>query len=157
MVHLQPGTFHHSPLLKNYNLHYFNLKRGTQFFFSPRRQTGYRSEVDLTSNRYCFHIQILGKRGQVEWTPMISFQTQCWWLIEQILKEQLGDGARGSLLSAKSIQWIFNRAWQLQLLQFNLKDMLACNVMPVTDYIYIPFTMWRHSYKYRILHLTESL
>ncbi len=60
------------------------------------------------------------------------------WLIEQILKEQLEEGARGSLLSAKSIQWIFNRAWQSQLLQFNLKDMVVCNVMPVTEYIYLP-------------------
>lgn len=71
------------------------------------------------------------------------------WPIEQILKEQLEEGAGGSLLSVKSIQWIFNRAWQSRVLQFNLKDMVACNVT-AWDWIYITFTMWSWSYKYMI-------
>lgn len=84
------------------------------------------------------------------------------WLIEQILKEQFFlRGPQGlCLLSAKSIQWIFNRAWQLQLLQFNLKDTtVSKSRLCLNIYIYI-FIYHRHvefELNIRDLLWTESL
>lgn len=128
----QPCIVHQSLLLKK--LQPFScLNQRKAWYFFP----GGRGAIDLEGP-----LQIIiaasthkSRKKSKSWMDIHRILPNAMlWLIEQILKEQLEEGARGSLLSAKSIRWIFNRAWQLQLLQFNLKDISACNVMLVTDY-----------------------